>query len=108
MKIEDANELLESVLGEAINASSTVRNPYAKIANMTHENDHNGAILEGAKLLGLKHLEDRIKLVVQLHKLEGHMPSGLAEYQYQLNKELMNAAKQKLSAGAYEQFSKAY
>jgi len=69
----------------------------AKIAEMTDENDHGGSILAAAKLVGDKKVADRVKLVMKLHMLEGHMPMELLNYRRGLYKEMLATAKKKLS-----------
>ena len=83
-------------------------NKVKKIQQMTDRNDHQNAYVEGAKLLGAKHLEKKFKLVADLYKLEGHMPSGLRDYSYSLYKDLMTFAQQQLPPSDYELFSSAF
>lgn len=101
--------LVKKVLGEDNDLSeANAKNPYAKIAKMTDYNDHAGAILAGAELLGSKDIAARIKLVSKLHDLEGSIPSSLIDYRYSLHKELKALAKKKLSSDDYDQFCGAF
>jgi NAD-dependent SIR2 family protein deacetylase len=67
-----------------------------KIAKQTDYNDHGGAILTAANLIGAKSIVERIKLVIKLHDIEGSMPKSLSDYRYELQKELKTAAEKKL------------
>ena len=79
-----------------------------KIADLTDRNNHGEAIALGAKMLGHSHIEKCMKLVIQLHKLEGSMPKPLMDYRHLLYTELMRHAKSTLSPDEYDQFYKAF
>ena len=84
------------------------KDPFAEIAKMVDRNDQGGAMLEGAKYLGFKKLADRVKLVMKLHSVEGHMPMSLVRYRGELFSEMMEAAKKKLSKDDYDAFVDAF
>ena len=73
-----------------------------KIAKQTDWNDHGGAILTAAVLLKEKKLADRVRLVMKIHEIEGHMPFPLIQYRDGLYKEMVAVAKQKLSPDEYD------
>jgi len=78
------------------------------IARMTDNNQHGKALVTGAKMLGFEELSKKFTLISELQEMEGHLPTGLREYQYSLYQALMDAAKGVLSAEEYEQFNKVY
>lgn len=77
---------------------------YENIAKMTDRNLHTEAIIAGAKELKFTALVKKAELVLQLQKMEGHMPSGLGAYKGYLQKQLMDYAKQELSPEDYKAF----
>jgi len=79
-----------------------------QIAKMVQQNNHQEAYAMGAKMLGATHLAKKFELIVQLHKLEGHMPKGLNDYSYSLYQEMMKHAQQTLEPAEYEQFHAAF
>lgn len=79
-----------------------------KIARQTDINDHGGAILTGAELIGAKTIAERIKLVMKLHDIEGGLPKELSDYRYSLLKELRAEAAKKLDAVQLGHFESAF
>ena len=79
-----------------------------QMAKMVQENNHQEAYVMGAKMLGATQLAKKLELVVQLHKLEGHLPRPLSDYSYSLYQEMMKHAKQTLDPQEYEQFHAAF
>jgi hypothetical protein len=87
-----------------LNEKRVAAKDFAVIARLTDRNDHNTAMMEGAKLLGLKSLAKKLELIGKLHILEGHMPGSLLTYRRSLYDELMAVAKKKLSPKNYDAF----
>ena len=81
---------------------------YGMIARRTARNDHTGAMIVGATVLGTTHLKKKLELLQQLQALEGSMPRALAGYRDLLYKDLMAVAKQQLSEKDYEAFHMAF
>ncbi len=79
-----------------------------EIRELTDANDHAGADALGAKMLGVKKLEQKLQLVSQLLKLEGSTPPSLRDYVYNLHTTLMTLAKQMLSPEEYDQFRRGF
>lgn len=74
----------------------------ASIAAKTDRNDATGALLEAAKVLGLRNLAKKFELIAQLLKLEGYMPAYLGKYRYSLMEALLDEAKKVLSPEDHE------
>jgi hypothetical protein len=75
-----------------------------RIRHLTHGNHTSESYVAGAEALGEKHLADKFKLIQQLVKLEGHRPSGLGDYQYNLYREMMTQAERTLDEAAFKEF----
>lgn len=80
----------------------------SKIKRMTDRNHHSEALIEGAKMLGYSHLAKKLELIGELHKLEGHLPRPLGDYQYSLYKDMMKAAERDLTPEEFTVFNGAY
>jgi hypothetical protein len=78
------------------------------IKKMTARNLHSEALVLGAKMFGAKELEKKAKLVLELIKLEGHMPKPLGEYNYSLYQQMMEYAKRVLAPEEFDQFHRAF
>lgn len=91
-KLENMDEAAASPFDKAVK----------KIAKQTDWNDHGGAILTAATLLKEKKIADRVKLVMKIHEIEGHMPFPLIQYRDSLYKEMAAEAKKKLSSDEYD------
>lgn len=76
---------IRSVLNEAVNDVEFAR-VVKKIAGMTDRNDHNGARLEGAKLVGkyssvkTNKYVDIYQAIIDIADAEGSMPMALLKY----------------------------
>ena len=81
---------------------------YDIISNMTDRNDHNGALLEGARCLGLTKIVQRMGMVQELHLIIGYMPSCLSLYRNELYEAVMKTAEQKLSPEGFQAFHNAF
>ena len=79
-----------------------------EIAQMTDRNDHMGAILAGANLVGAKGIAKKVDLLMKLHALEGEMADGLVAYANYLRKQVYAAAKSKMDAATFEKFRRAF
>jgi len=79
-----------------------------KITKMTDRNMHPEALILGATMLGQKDLVKKLKLVLELHHLEGHMPRPLMDYRHILYGQVMEAAKLLLEPDQFETFRSAY
>lgn len=90
--------------GSVINDKSS----YAKIAALTDVNDHNAAMVEGAKLLGNKKLQKIFETIQTLHKIEGSMPQDLMKYRQYTYTVMMKEAKKKLHKDDYKLFYGAF
>ena len=79
-----------------------------EIARLTENNQHTEALILGAQMLEYKHLLKKLQLVGELHRLEGHMPTGLGKYRDTLYNHLMDYARDILPEAAFKAFHSAY
>lgn len=79
-----------------------------EISRLTEGNHHGEALLLGAAMLSQSNIITKLKLVMKLHKLEGHMPKPLMDYRHMLYDEVMKAAKSLLDPEQFEKFHSAY
>lgn len=79
-----------------------------KIAKMTSRNDHMGALIAGANLLGLKKLSKIFKAISDIHSIEGHLHGHIYEYRHIKYEELMDYAKSTLNEIEYRRFYSAF
>jgi len=82
-----------------IEAGSIDKNIKA-IAQLTDNNDHNGSILAGLKMLGndsqVKDLINRMEVIISKHNKLGHMPPELMGGRSAIMKKMMNLAKKRM------------
>lgn len=102
------DKIAERVAARSLQAKGLDLSKVEKIRGMTQRNDHSNAYVEGAKLLGAKHLEKKFKLVADLVDLERSMPRDLGNYQYALYRDLLAFAKQELPSSDYDLFYRAF
>jgi hypothetical protein len=77
---------------------------FSAIKRRTNINDHTGALILGAKMLGMDAALKRLKHVEALQDIEGHLPQGLGAYRHQLYQEVMDHAQRSLSPEEFEEF----
>ena len=102
--IADTQEMV-SELGEATKASFD--KSIEKIAQMTDDNDHHGAIKEAAKLLGNKKIEKVAGFMSQIQMTLGHTPYEMIQLRNSLWKTLDETAKKKLSPEDFDSYKSA-
>lgn len=78
------------------------------IRKNTQANNHSGALVMGAGMLGAKKLEEKLYLVAQLVHHEGHIPRPLKVYQDGLYDQLMAHAKRVLTPEQFQEFYGAF
>lgn len=74
------------------------------IKTLTDYNDHTGAYILGAELLGANVLAEKFRLMEKMRDLENGMDSAMSDFQYALYQELMSNAKKQLSQDKYNTF----
>ena len=79
-----------------------------RITTLTDRNAHTEALILGAEMLGASGVVKKLKLVLQLHNLEGHLPTPLGEYRRILYEEVMRLAKQSLDREQFQSFYGAF
>ena len=61
-----------------------------RIAKMTDNNDHTGALIELAKLLGNTRTVKILTAIETIHDTEQHLPSHIGEYRAEIRDRLMD------------------
>lgn len=80
---------------------------FAKVAELTQENDHTGAYIAACKIIGgvpAKHIAKKLEAVKVIQDLEGELPSGIYEYRMVLYNQMKTTAGFMLSAEEYDNF----
>lgn len=99
MKFQDIidrefNELLEMSAGNSIDKQ------IKKIAMMTDQNDHNGSMIAGLRMMGndalIKKLIKKMEVIQDEHEKLGHMSSHLMGDRLGIMKKMMSIAKKRL------------
>jgi hypothetical protein len=78
------------------------------IRKLTSRNNHTEAYLFGAELLKVQKLVRLFETIQTIILIEGYLPPGASDYQYNLYKQLMEYAKRVLTKEQYEQFHSAF
>lgn len=102
------NEKLGEIKGAFLEGKGLDQRRVAQIKSMTKHNDHAGAQLAAAELVGLDHLAKKMKALNALKKMENGADTWLNKYQYQLHQELWQRAKPKLSDEDYNLLRSAF
>jgi len=79
-----------------------------EIRQLTAGNQHSEALVVGARMLGAVGLESKLKLVGELHELEGYLPHDLGNYRRILYQAVMDYAYEELSDVEYKLFYGAF
>jgi hypothetical protein len=77
---------------------------FLKITEMTNNNYHCEALIEGAKQLNLPKLVKKFQLISELHKIDGHLHYDLSKYRNVAYKELLKIAEETLTAEEFSEF----
>lgn len=90
---------------EEASASSQI----SKIADMTDNNDHGGAILAGLKLISApKDMVNSLKDIMKAHEKAGSMSSSLLKDRKNIYDSMMKIAKKKLSSKDFDNLHGAF
>lgn len=87
-----------SVFGGDDKEKSDAQNPQAaikNIADLTDDNDHNGAVMALAKMMGDKSSTVEMEKIQKYHNSKGHMPQSLIKYRSSILNNLLVQAKKK-------------
>jgi hypothetical protein len=76
---------------DAQNPQTTIKN----IADLTDNNDHNGAVMALAKMMGDKSSIAEMEKIQRYHNSKGHMPQSLIKYRSSILNNLLAQAKKK-------------
>ena len=72
------------------------------IAKMTDNNDHTGALIELAKLLGHTRTVKILTAIETIHDVEQHLPSHVGEYRMEISDRLMDDASKRFDKATFQ------
>lgn len=72
------------------------------VADLTDSNDHTNAYATIANFFGFKALAKLFGLIMDIQEIEGHTPSKVSEYRYELYQLLMTSIKREAGKEVYE------
>jgi hypothetical protein len=78
-------------MDDSQNPQTAIKN----IADLTDNNDHNGAVMALAKMMGDKSSTVEMEKIQKYHELKGHMPQSLTKYRSSILNNLLVQAKKK-------------
>lgn len=78
-----------------------------RIAKMTDNNDHTGALIELAKLLGNTRTVKILTAIETIHDTEQHLPSHVGEYRAEISDRLMDDVRKRFDAATYRKIQAA-
>ena len=99
-KVEDAIKFMGDVamryrkeleMDDSQNPQTAIKN----IADLTDNNDHNGAVMALAKMMNDKSSTAEMEKIQRYHELKGHMPQSLTKYRSSILNNLLVQAKKK-------------
>ena len=81
----------ELEMDDSQNPQTAIKN----IADLTDNNDHNGAVMALAKMMNDKSSTAEMEKIQRYHELKGHMPQSLTKYRSSILNNLLVQAKKK-------------
>ena len=78
------------------------------ISSLTNQNDHNGAVMTLAKMMGDKSSATEMEKIQKYHQLKGHMPQSLTKYRSSILNNLLTQAKMKYGNKVAKQLNNAF
>jgi hypothetical protein len=80
---------------DAVKYDNQLKATIKDIADLTDNNDHNGAVMALAKMMGDKSSTAEMEKIQKYHNLKGHMPQSLIKYRSSILNNLLAQAKKK-------------
>jgi translation elongation factor EF-G len=80
---------------DAVKYDNQLKATTKDIADLTDNNDHNGAVMALAKMMGDKSSIAEMEKIQRYHELKGHMPQSLTKYRSSILNNLLVQAKKK-------------
>ena len=80
---------------DAVKYDNQLKATIKDIADLTDNNDHNGAVMALAKMMGDKSSTAEMEKIQKYHNLKGHMPQSLIKYRSSILNNLLVQAKKK-------------
>jgi hypothetical protein len=87
---------------------SNIQSAIKGIANFTDSNDHNGAVMSLAKMMGDESSIAEMEKIQKYHQLKGHMPQSLTKYRSSILNNLLTQAKKKYGNKVAKQLNNAF
>jgi len=98
-----------TVKGTSVFGGNNKLEPIIKhIADLTDENDHNGAVMALAKLTGDKSYIEQIQKIQRYQELKGHMPQSLIKYRTAIMNNLLTQVQSKYGNKVAQQLHNAF
>lgn len=91
---------LISIINE--NVDTNIQSAIDKMAKLTDDNQHTEALIVLAELVGMKKEVKILKLIQQIHQLEGHLPSTLGHYRRETSQNVHDKARRKFGKEVYD------
>ena len=88
--------------------SSKVNPIITKIKDLTNQNDHNGAAMQLAKMVGDKSYIEQMQKIQRYHDLKGHMPQSLVKYRTAIVNNLITQVKNKYGSKIAKQLHNSF
>jgi hypothetical protein len=80
---------------DAVKYDNQLKATTKDIADLTDNNDHNGAVMALAKMMGDKSSTVEMEKIQKYHNSKGHMPQSLIKYRSSILNNLLAQAKKK-------------
>ena len=80
---------------DAVKYDNQLKATIKDIADLTDNNDHNGAVMALAKMMGDKSSTAEMQKIQKYHNSKGHMPQSLTKYRSSILNNLLVQAKKK-------------
>ena len=78
------------------------------IAKMTDNNDHTGALIELAKLLGHTRTVKILTAIETIQDVEQHLPTHVARYRQEISDRLMDDARKRFDKATFQKIQAAF
>jgi hypothetical protein len=89
------NKYAKDIISKYSQGGGDTKTAIENIADLTDNNDHNGAVMALAKMMNDKSSTAEMEKIQKYHNLKGHMPQSLIKYRSSILNNLLIQAKKK-------------
>jgi hypothetical protein len=89
------NKYAKDIISKYSQGGEDTKTAIENIADLTDNNDHNGAVMALAKMMNDKSSTAEMEKIQKYHNLKGHMPQSLIKYRSSILNNLLIQAKKK-------------